>query len=861
MSRLLRIILLAALTVSPLGAAVSAADTPAKPKTFAVLVGIGGFQDSAIQARPTAENDAKALYDLFVSSKYMGVDKGNIRIILGTGDASRDSKAATKDNIRQAFKWVADNAGKNDLVIFGLFGRGAPVGDRTCLFLPDSTVKDRAKDALQAADIEPEIAKVKSEKILTLVDIDYKGFVVGKQSLAEPNILDMVKVFVGQEDAEEHKLPPGRIIFLASNSVARHIDNSDHGIFAKAVLDALQGKADTDGYEPDGVVTVDELQKYLDTQVIAQARILGKSREEKEQTPLVWGTRSNRFVLTRNPAVAPKIETELASLAKLDLPKDVVEEGTRLISRMPKLKALQELRKDFVKLADGKLKPAEFLEARKKIQAAMKLDKEDAETFARKTLFGLEKVQRRYVKDLNLGEMVQWAVKGVYQGLEEKVPDDIQDQLKGAKGLRRGQLADLLADARERLGKREDLEKNKDVDLAMKRMMFHLDPYTVYYDEEAIAQMQSQMTGRFTGIGVQIRRDMVRDGLLVVSPIIGSPAYKAGLKAGDLITEIVRPVDAKGNKIDPPEVISTKGMKTDEAVKIILGQPRTKVRVKVEREGHDKPIEFELARARVDVETVLGVTRKSDDSWDFIIDKDKKIAYIRLTQFSPRSADDMKDAVTKLSKEGVKGLVLDLRFNPGGLLTSAIQISDLFIDDGLIVTIKPRSTVGDESPYGGKAQGSFLNFPMVCMVNGQSASASEIVSACLQDHQRAVILGERSYGKGSVQDIEDFASTNAKIKLTTATFWRPNGKNLNKSSTSGKEEDEWGVSPDEGFKVPMSRADRDALFEHLRDHEVIPNRELKPKEPKAAFKDKQLDAAIDYLRSQIKSSGSSAKKE
>lgn len=838
-----------------------AADTPPKPTTFVVLVGIGGFHDSAIQARPTAENDAKALYDLFASSKYMGVDKDHIRIVLGTPSKERQSEAPTRESILKAFKWVTEKAGKNDMVIFGLFGRGAPVGDRTCLFLPDSTVKDRSKNALLASEIEQEIAKLKSENVLTLVDIDYKGFDAGKQSLVEPNILDMVKVFVGQEDAEEHQLPPGRIIFLASNTVARHLDTPEHGIFAKAVIDALQGKADTEGYEPDGVVTVEELQKYLETQVIAQARVLGKTREEKEQTPIIWGTRSHHFTLTKNPDVAPKIEAELTNLAKIDLPKEVIAEGTKLIAQMPKLKALQELRKDFVKLADGQLKPAEFIEARKKIQAAMKLDKEDAETFARKTLFGLEKVQRRYVKDLNLGDMVQWAVKGMYQGLEEKVPSDLQDQLKGAKALRRGQLADLLADARERLGKREDLEKNKDVDLAMKRMMFNLDPYSVYYDEEAIAQMQSQMTGRFTGIGVQIRRDMVRDGLLVVSPILGSPAYKAGLKAGDLITEIIRPVDAKGNKIDPPEVISTKGMKTDDAVRIILGQPRTKVRVKVEREGHEKPIEFELARARVDVETVFGVTRKSDDSWDFTIDKDRKIAYIRLTQFSPRSAQDMKDAVSRLAKDGIKGLILDLRFNPGGLLTAAIQISDLFIDDGLIVTIKPRSSVGDEVPYGGKAEGSYLNFPMVCMVNGQSASASEIVSACLQDHQRAVILGERSYGKGSVQDIEDFASTNAKIKMTTATFWRPNGKNLNKASTSGKDEDEWGVTPDEGFKVPMSRTERDQLFEHLRKLEVIPNRELKPKEQKSEFKDKQLDAALQYLRSQIKSSGSSAKKE
>src|SRR5262249_49024710 len=156
----------------------------------------------------------------------------------------------------------------------------------------------------------------------------------------------------------------------------------------------------------------------------------------------------------------------------------------------------------------------------------------------------------------------------------------------------------------------------------------------------------------------------------------------------------------------------------------------------------------------------------------------------------------IQDAVSALAKDGVKGLILDLRYNPGGLLTSAIQISDLFIDDGLIVTIKPRSSAGDEWPAIGKSKGSYLKFPMVCMVNGMSASGSEIVAASLQDHQRAVILGERSYGKGSLQDIEDFAPTNAKIKMTTATFWRPNGKNLNKSSTPGKDEDEWGVTPD-----------------------------------------------------------------
>src|SRR5205085_5268284 len=139
-----------------------------------------------------------------------------------------------------------------------------------------------------------------------------------------------------------------------------------------------------------------------------------------------------------------------------------------------------------------------------------------------------------------------------------------------------------------------------------------------------------------------------------------------------------------------------------------------------------------------------------------------------------------------------KGFVLDLSFNSGGLLTSAVEISDRFIDDGLIVTMKPR--VGKPSVFMGESEGSLLDFPMVCLINGGSASGSEIVSACLQDHNRAVIIGERSYGKGSVQNIQPFEGGD--LKLTTASFWRPNGRNLNKSSTDGKDSDVWGVVPD-----------------------------------------------------------------
>jgi carboxyl-terminal processing protease len=273
----------------------------------------------------------------------------------------------------------------------------------------------------------------------------------------------------------------------------------------------------------------------------------------------------------------------------------------------------------------------------------------------------------------------------------------------------------------------------------------------------------------------------------------------------------------------------------------------------VQREGEDKPIDFDITRGRVQVETVFGVKRRADDSWDFMLDDDKKVGYIRLSQFQESSFNDIKDAMADLKKHGVKGVILDLRFNPGGLLTSAVDISDLFIDDGVIVKIRPR--VGPETKFEGKREGSLLGFPMVCMVNGESASGSEIVSACLQDQHRAWVVGERSYGKGSVQNIRKFMTDagEGELKLTTATFWRPSGKNLNKRSTQGRDEDEWGVTPDKVVK--LTEKERVELFDHVRNNEVIPRKGKPAKEDKSDFKDVQLQEATDYLTGQIKTAG------
>jgi C-terminal peptidase prc len=670
---------------------------------------------------------------------------------------------------------------------------------------------------------------------------------------------------LSDEMKEDDQLPPGRVFFLGS-ILTEPLVKDGVSAFTHVTVKGLKGDADKEGYEPDGMVTVDEYITYLEKEFPNVAREVGKTRQEKEQFPLIRGTRNSHFPLTNNPAAAGKVQERLAKLVLLEkdgkVTKEVAAEGRRLLSRMPKLKTQQGLRQDYQQLVDGTLKVEDFLAKRQQVLDGMKLDPKTAAVFAKKSFDGVDVLRRFYIKEISAGEMIANGIRGMYRRLEEPLPADLGDKLKGAKDAGRTTLAAMLEDARMRLGKREDLDGVKDVDLLLAMGIGSLnDDYTEYTDKETVTKREAAYKGNFSGIGAQIRRDAVRDGILVVSPIKGSPAYKAGIRTGDLITEIRRETNSEGKPLaaGEPSTFSTKGMKVEEAVSIILGKPGTKVTVVIEREGEDKPVEYNITRARVAVETALGWKRLDDDSWDYYVDPDSKIAYIHLTQFAPNSFEDIRAAIKKLEKTGIKGLVLDLRFNPGGLLQSAVNISDLFIDDGLIVSIRPR--VGSEANYGGEHEGSLTNFPMVCLVNGGSASGSEIVSACLQDHRRAIVMGERSYGKGSVQNIQDFDPTGGQIKLTTATFWRPNGKNLNKSSIDGyqkmKPEEldpkDWGVRPNQGYELKLTRQEREDLFEHMRNREIIPNRKAPPKEEKV-FKDKQLDQALEYLRGQIKSS-------
>jgi C-terminal peptidase prc len=685
--------------------------------------------------------------------------------------------------------------------------------------------------------------------------VHFKGYNLGKDPGPELVLTDLYKEYLGKEESAD--LFASRVVFLANSGLKPSLDLKDHGIFTQVLLDGLKGKADAAGYEADGRITVKELARYLRKEVSDRAREFGKTEETKKQRAIPLEGRTSNFTLTYNPAVWPTVQKRLAKIAELGksgtIPQEVANEGRVLLNQMPKLKWQQSLRKAFEELADGKVEADGFLKQRGRILAKTRLSREAAEDYAVAVIKATRLIKAGYVKEMSQGQLVEWAIRGLYRVIDEKIPAEFESRIADAKNLREKDLKTLLTDVREKLGKRDDLDKGKDITNTLNPMLGHLDKHTDYISPEILEQMIISTSGQFFGIGALIRVNTNKDMLQIVTPIMGSPAYRAKLYAGDIVTTIIREVDNNGTPLDKPEVYSTKGMETERAVKLIKGKAGTKVKLVVEREGVDKPLEFEITRGRVDLETVHGYKRKTSDQWDFMIDKKNKLAYIRVSEFSRNTFRDLRKVIKRLDQQGLGGLVLDLRFNPGGLLDSAVKVSDLFIDDGEIVRIRPRK--GEETVYVGRHEESYLDFPMVCLINGDSASGSEIVAACLQDWNRAIIMGERSYGKGSVQNIKDFDPTGGKIKLTTATYWRPSGKNIHRANTKGREEDEWGVTPDKGYVIKLSPRDQDALYEFQKAQEIIQRPGFKPKEAKPEFKDRQLGMALKYLRGQPKAAG------
>ncbi|MEK6234818.1 MAG: S41 family peptidase, partial [Planctomycetales bacterium] len=308
----------------------------------------------------------------------------------------------------------------------------------------------------------------------------------------------------------------------------------------------------------------------------------------------------------------------------------------------------------------------------------------------------------------------------------------------------------------------KEIDRRILIEAAIKGMIDKLDPYSNYISPEDLARFKRSVESKFGGVGIQIG---VNGGnLTIISPLAGTPAYRAGLHSGDHIVEI--------------EGKTTKGISLDQAVKRLKGPAGTSVKIKVRKAFTTKTRDVILKREVIRIQTVLADSRKSNDNWDYMFDHEKKIGYIRVTGFSRETYNELRVALKELEGEELRGLIVDLRFNPGGLLDVAIKMCDLFVSEGKIVSTKGRNT--KERKWEASKTGTFEGFPVAILVNRFSASASEIFAACLQDHNRAIVIGERTWGKGSVQNVIDLEEGKSALKLTTASYWRPSGKNIHR---------------------------------------------------------------------------------
>lgn len=376
-----------------------------------------------------------------------------------------------------------------------------------------------------------------------------------------------------------------------------------------------------------------------------------------------------------------------------------------------------------------------------------------------------------------------------------------------------------------------DVDRRELVEAAIHGMLEHLDQYSSYIPREDVARFDQAVEQEFGGIGIQVNG--VGGRLTVVSPLPGSPAFRAGVRSGDVIAE----VDGK----------STEGFSVTDAVKVLQGPPGRPVTLGIRRDGSEELQQMKIQREVIKVPTVLGDRYNPNREWEFMLDDERKIGYVRLTHFSPHTTEELRKAVDSLVARDMKGLVIDLRSNPGGLLESAIEISDMFLESGDIVSVKGRS-VTEKSWKAKKGDSSYPDFPITILVNRFSASASEVLSACLQDNQRAVVVGERTWGKGSVQNVIRMESGESALKLTTASYHRPSGVNIHRFPDS-KKEDEWGVKPSEGYEVAMSPEDWELWIQDREQQDIL--RPESETAPERTFQDPQLNKALEYLNEKL----------
>ncbi len=344
----------------------------------------------------------------------------------------------------------------------------------------------------------------------------------------------------------------------------------------------------------------------------------------------------------------------------------------------------------------------------------------------------------------------------------------------------------------------ESTEDDRLYQAAMSGMLQSLDTNSSYISEDQLQSFQSLFEQEFAGLGVGLDGPPRRPHLTVVTTIFNSPAYRAGLRPGDVIA-----------RVDGEDV---RHRTTEEMTKTLRGRVGASVTMEVERDG--EVFERTLVRERIEIESVIGDRRREDGSWDFLMQADSRIAYVRIELFGEKTAAELRTAIEQCHPKP-EGLIIDLRDNTGGLLLAASEICDMFLEDGQIVTTRGRDQIIEDEILA--QPGSILpeRTPIAILINEYSASASEIVAGCLKDRGRATIVGTRSFGKGSVQNVIPLEGGRAAMRLTTAYYYPPSGRRIHRVNPQSPDGD-WGIEPSQDCTIRLSDDELEKTIERFR---------------------------------------------
>jgi len=415
----------------------------------------------------------------------------------------------------------------------------------------------------------------------------------------------------------------------------------------------------------------------------------------------------------------------------------------------------------------------------------------EATTYAQNLDYTISIIVDEYVRSVSRDELMLAALSGLYESARVPVPPSLQTDIKAAKS--DAARISLLAKTHKNLGDPESLRGTAALISSINAMCKTLDPHTALITGDELVRANQVETSQ--GIGLNFGEYRGNGPLRIKNVLPGSPAQKAGLRPGDVITQVnTRELDQNSLMI-----LGLSKWKTP----VFDGQSPSMepIELTIERGSPNTTWKTKLIPLPFHAETVWGVTRNSDNSWDYILDRTKQIALVRVGSLGYGTSEELEGVLTELQGLGARALILDLRWNPGGYFDEAVATARLFLGEQQIARIKNRR--GTVREYTGKLDVNFLNLPMVVLVNGETSGGAELIAAALQDNHRALVAGQRTLGKASVQTTKALRVANLGLKLTSGTFVRPSGKNLHRFPDSHRADD-WGVRPDAKLEFRVS---------------------------------------------------------